>query len=180
MASFGNRVLRVEMRREVAGSALPLGLNGTVKESQATISRRRTLSETLELALRITRGRPSIRSPIFLQRSHPEDPGRQVEDHCGWYSLEKRLQASNSIGDHFDLISFRAKEPPQPERNIVLDDQNPLHKSRSKFVRCSGQGCCHGGSCHKLFLFLRDRRLIDTTASVSVARQRMAEYIMRA
>ena len=37
------------------------------------------------------------------------------------------------------------------------------------FGHWSGQGCCHGGGCHKLFLFLRDRRLIDTTASVSAA-----------
>jgi hypothetical protein len=76
--------------------------------------------------------------------------------------LAKHLQTSPGIWDDIDLISLRVKEPPQnlPQSRIVLNDQNPFHWSRSQFAQWSVQGCCQGGGCHNLFLFLLDRRLI--------------------
>src|ERR1700733_11365743 len=64
--------------------------------------------------------------------------------------MAKSLQTRYSVGDNVNLIPFRGEKPRQtlPQSTIVLDDQNPLHWSRSRFGDWSVQGCCQRRGCH--------------------------------
>jgi hypothetical protein len=75
--------------------------------------------------------------------------------------LTKHLQTSYGTWDDIDLISFRREKPLQnlSQSAIVLDNQNPISGGWSQFGHWSVQGC------HKIFLFLQDRRLIHTSAA---------------